>query len=208
MTTSPPGRSSSTPRNCLPVSAVGPFIGSRTRGNPKGSPRRPLNRPDEQGRGRARVNAQPGCADSADTTRDTGRSSRPGRRARWSADDDTDFLRRPVLTSRNVRGGRVVDVLLGGPELSDRTRPLPEHAAIVAAPCPADRSGVLPATRPATRRDRPDRVVTGRRSATSIGSGAAPKPRPADRGVPGSGLQRTGGGHREHFLTPSLAADQ
>jgi fatty acid desaturase len=29
-------------------------------------------------------------------------------------DDDTDFLRRQVLTSRNVRGGRLVDVLLGG----------------------------------------------------------------------------------------------
>jgi len=30
-----------------------------------------------------------------------------------TADDDTDFLRRQVLTSRNVRGGRLVDVLLG-----------------------------------------------------------------------------------------------
>jgi fatty acid desaturase len=29
-------------------------------------------------------------------------------------DDDTDFLRRQVLTSRNVRGGRLVDLLLGG----------------------------------------------------------------------------------------------
>jgi fatty acid desaturase len=31
-----------------------------------------------------------------------------------SADDDTDFLRRQVLTSRNVRGGRVLDMALGG----------------------------------------------------------------------------------------------
>jgi fatty acid desaturase len=31
-----------------------------------------------------------------------------------SGDDDRDFLRRQVLTSRNVRGGPVVDVLLGG----------------------------------------------------------------------------------------------
>ena len=31
-----------------------------------------------------------------------------------SADDDTDFLRRQVLTSRNVRGSRVVDLALGG----------------------------------------------------------------------------------------------
>jgi fatty acid desaturase len=29
-------------------------------------------------------------------------------------DDDTDFLRRQVLTSRNVRGGWLVDFLLGG----------------------------------------------------------------------------------------------
>ena len=29
-------------------------------------------------------------------------------------DDDSDFLRRQVLTSRNVRGGRLTDVLLGG----------------------------------------------------------------------------------------------
>ena len=31
-----------------------------------------------------------------------------------SEDDDTDFLRRQVLTSRNVHGGRLVDFLLGG----------------------------------------------------------------------------------------------
>jgi fatty acid desaturase len=30
------------------------------------------------------------------------------------ADDETDFLRRQVLTSRNVRGGWLVDFLLGG----------------------------------------------------------------------------------------------
>jgi fatty acid desaturase len=29
-------------------------------------------------------------------------------------DDDSDFLRRQVLTSRNVRGGGVLDFLLGG----------------------------------------------------------------------------------------------
>jgi fatty acid desaturase len=31
-----------------------------------------------------------------------------------SKDDDSDFLRRQVLTARNVHGGRVVDFLLGG----------------------------------------------------------------------------------------------
>jgi fatty acid desaturase len=29
-------------------------------------------------------------------------------------DDDLDYLRRQVLTSRNIRGGRVVDAVLGG----------------------------------------------------------------------------------------------
>jgi fatty acid desaturase len=31
-----------------------------------------------------------------------------------TADDELDFLRRQVLTSRNVKGGPVVDVVLGG----------------------------------------------------------------------------------------------
>jgi fatty acid desaturase len=31
-----------------------------------------------------------------------------------AADDQTDFLRRQVLTSRNVRGGPLVDFALGG----------------------------------------------------------------------------------------------
>ncbi|GAA4255732.1 fatty acid desaturase family protein [Dactylosporangium darangshiense] len=31
-----------------------------------------------------------------------------------SRDDDSDFLRRQVLTARNVRGGRFIDLLLGG----------------------------------------------------------------------------------------------
>jgi fatty acid desaturase len=31
-----------------------------------------------------------------------------------SKDDDSDFLRRQVLTARNVRGGRLIDLLLGG----------------------------------------------------------------------------------------------
>jgi fatty acid desaturase len=31
-----------------------------------------------------------------------------------SKDDDSDFLRRQVLTARNVRGGRLTDLLLGG----------------------------------------------------------------------------------------------
>jgi fatty acid desaturase len=31
-----------------------------------------------------------------------------------AADDQTDFLRRQVLTSRNVRGSRLIDFALGG----------------------------------------------------------------------------------------------
>ena len=31
-----------------------------------------------------------------------------------TAEDELDFLRKQVLTSRNVRGGRLVDIALGG----------------------------------------------------------------------------------------------
>ena len=58
-------------------------------------------------------------------------------------DDRVDYLRRQVLTSRNVRGGTVTDLALGGLELPDRTSPVPEHASCRAAPREADHSGVL-----------------------------------------------------------------
>jgi fatty acid desaturase len=51
--------------------------------------------------------------------------------------DESDFLRRQVLTSRNVRGGPFVDVLLGGlnyqiehhlfPSMPRPAAPLPAH---------------------------------------------------------------------------------
>ena len=46
-----------------------------------------------------------------------------------AAADRSDFLRRQVLTSRNVRGGWLTDFALGRPELPDRAPPVPVHAA-------------------------------------------------------------------------------
>ena len=46
-----------------------------------------------------------------------------------AASDKTDFLRRQVLTSRNVRGGWLTDFALGRPELPDRAPPVPVNAA-------------------------------------------------------------------------------
>ena len=61
-----------------------------------------------------------------------------------AADDQTDFLRRQVLTSRNVRGGWLVDFALGGLNYQI------EHHLFPSMPRPnlrrsqADRQGVLP----------------------------------------------------------------
>jgi fatty acid desaturase len=76
-----------------------------------------------------------------------------------NADDDTDFLRRQVLTSRNVRGNWLVDFALGGLNSPDRTPSVPQHAACLVAPCPADHSRLLPPARPALRRDQPVRLL-------------------------------------------------
>ncbi|MEV4481753.1 fatty acid desaturase family protein [Micromonospora coxensis] len=46
------------------------------------------------------------------------------------ADDNLDYLRRQVLTSRNVRGGRFVDVMLGGLNYQI------EHHLFPSMPCP------------------------------------------------------------------------
>ena len=51
-----------------------------------------------------------------------------------SPDDETDFLRRQVLTSRNVRGGAVADALLGGLNYQI------EHHLFPSMPRPAMRS--------------------------------------------------------------------
>jgi fatty acid desaturase len=55
-------------------------------------------------------------------------------------DERHDFLRRQVLTSRNVRGGLLTDVLLGGLNYQIPAPPVPQHAA---------RRSACPTTRPA-----------------------------------------------------------
>ncbi len=87
------------------------------------------------------------------------------------ADEEVDFLRRQVLTSRNVRGNRLIDLPARRPEPPDRTPPVPQHAPRRTAPRPADRPRLLPRARPALRRNRPARLVS---------PGAAP---PAPRGA-------------------------
>ena len=66
--------------------------------------------------------------------------------------DRLDFLRRQVLTSRNIRGGRSID-WPGRPELPDRAPPVPQHAAPHVAAGPAAGAGLLPAARPALPRN-------------------------------------------------------
>ena len=72
--------------------------------------------------------------------------------------DELDFLRRQVLTSRNVRGSWLVDLVLGA-ELPDRAPPVPDHAPAQPAPGPAPGPGVLPAPRPALYRGQPVRLL-------------------------------------------------
>ena len=45
-----------------------------------------------------------------------------------TADDELDFLRKQVLTSRNVTGGVVRRLPARRPQLPDRAPPVPEHA--------------------------------------------------------------------------------
>ena len=75
--------------------------------------------------------------------------SRPTTRACRSstADDELDFLRRQVLTSRNVRGSRLRRLPPRRTQLPDRAPPVPEHAPAQPAPCPAAGPGVLPPAR-------------------------------------------------------------
>ena len=57
---------------------------------------------------------------------------------------DEDYLRKQVLTSRNVRGGLAHRRRAGRAELSDRAPPVPGHADAEPAQGAADRAGVLP----------------------------------------------------------------
>ena len=67
-------------------------------------------------------------------------------------DEEMDFLRRQVLTSRNVTGGVPGWRVAGRPELADRAPPVPLDAAAELAARGADRAGVLRDPRPALRR--------------------------------------------------------
>ncbi len=60
-----------------------------------------------------------------------------------SAADKPDFLRKQVLTSRNIRGSRFVDFLLGGLNYQIEHHPFPQHAAAESAVCPAAGAPVL-----------------------------------------------------------------
>ena len=73
--------------------------------------------------------------------------------------DQLDFLRRQVLTSRNVRGSRLVDFAVRWAELPDRAPPVPQHAPAQPAPRPAPGPGVLPPARPALYRGQPGRLL-------------------------------------------------
>ena len=85
-----------------------------------------------------------------------------------AADDQSDFLRRQVLTSRNVRGSWLVDFALGGLNYQI------EHHLFPSMPRPnlrrsqAHRQGVLPPARRGLLRDHP---------AALLRPGPAPPPR-------------------------------
>ena len=79
-------------------------------------------------------------------------------------DNEFDYLRRQVLTSRNVRGGRVHRLRAWRIELPDRAPPVPQHAATEPSPCPAAGPRVLRRTQPALRRNQPRRLVRHRAS--------------------------------------------
>ena len=89
--------------------------------------------------------------------------------------DELDYLRRQVLTSRNVRGGWFVD-FARRPQLPDRAPPLPQHAPTQPALGPAADPGASPAARPGLYRGQPARLFTPRPSATSYTVGASLRP--------------------------------
>jgi Fatty acid desaturase len=94
-----------------------------------------------------------------------------------SRDDDSDFLRRQVLTARNVRGGRLTDLLLGGLNYQI------EHHLFPSMPRPSLRRAqplvhaYLPGSWPALRADQLDRLL----SAGAAPSGQRGPRRPARR---------------------------
>ena len=72
---------------------------------------------------------------------------------------DEDYLRKQVLTSRNVRGGWLTDVALGGLNYQIEHHLFPGMPTPQPAQGPADRAGVLRRNRRRLRADQPDHVL-------------------------------------------------
>ena len=70
-----------------------------------------------------------------------------------------DFLRRQVLTSRNVARQPLRRLPAGRAQLPDRAPSVPEHATAQPAPRPAAGAGVLRAARPGLCRGQPGRLL-------------------------------------------------
>jgi hypothetical protein len=88
-------------------------------------------------------------------------------------DDESDFLRRQVLTARNVRGNWLVDFLLGGLNYQIEHHLFPSMPRAHVAPGPADRPPLLSAPGPALHRDWAWSTPTGRPCTTCTPSAAA-----------------------------------
>ena len=76
-----------------------------------------------------------------------------------AADDDSDFLRRQVLTSRNVRGGWLTDLALGGLNYQIEHHLFPSMPRPEPAPVPAADPGFLPAAGRVLRPGEPGRLL-------------------------------------------------
>ena len=74
------------------------------------------------------------------------------------AADRSDFLRRQVLTSRNVRGGWLTDLAMGGLNYQIEHH-LPLDAAAQPAPLPGPDQGILRTAWPALLRGQPGRLL-------------------------------------------------
>ena len=92
------------------------------------------------------------------------------------ADDQSDFLRRQVLTSRNVRGGWLTDLALGGLNYQIEHHLFPSMPRPNLRRVPGPDRSVLPAARPAVLPEQPGRAPTPRRCATSTPPQRAARP--------------------------------
>ena len=90
-----------------------------------------------------------------------------------TAEDELDFLRQQVLTSRNVPGSWLVDLALGGLNYQIEHHLFPNMPRRQPAPGPADRPGVLRRAGHLVRGDRADRVVPAGAGAPARGGPAA-----------------------------------